>query len=268
MKPFLKWAGGKYRLVPKISELLPKGSRLIEPFVGAGSVFLNTDYDNYLLADTNADLINLFQLIKTEKNGFIEYARTLFCAENNTEASFYELRNEFNTSRDERRKAALFIYLNKHCFNGLCRYNAKGGFNVPYGRYKRPSFPELEILDFLTQSEKADFITADFVHTMELAKVGDVVYCDPPYVPLNATSHFTSYSAGGFSAIDQSKLAEMAFKLQSKGITVLISNHNTEETQSLYKKEGVDIAEFDVQRSISCDGKNRNKAKELLALFN
>lgn len=265
MKPFLKWAGGKYRVVPKIQSILPQGKRLIEPFVGAGSVFLNTDFNSYLLADTNEDLINLFNLLKEEKSEFIDYADSFFSDENFSEESFYSLREKFNVTKDIRLKSALFLYLNKHCFNGLCRYNSKGQFNVPYGRLSKPKFPKNEMLEFVLKADKAFFMKSDYIETMEEAIVGDVVYCDPPYVPLSKTSHFTNYVAGGFNEPEQIKLADMARKLQKKGIVVLISNHDTEFTREIYK--GAKILEFDVQRHISCDGSNRKKANELIALF-
>jgi DNA adenine methylase len=265
MKSFLKWAGGKSRVLPNIQSVLPQGKRLIEPFAGSGVVFLNSDYPEFLLADSNADLINLFNQLKIENEGFIKYAKTLFIPENNTEESFYALRKTFNKTSDVREKSAIFIYLNRHCFNGLCRYNSKGGFNVPYGRYSNPGFPEAEMLGFLEKAPLAEFMPSDFVKTMEMAELGDVVYCDPPYAPLEQKSNFTSYAAGGFGVNEQLKLAEMALKLQSRGITVVISNHNTEFTQAAYK--GAEIHEFDVQRNIAADGMNRKKAKELLAVF-
>ena len=265
MKPFLKWAGGKYRLVERIKSTLPKGNRLIEPFVGSGAVFLNTDYSFNLLADSNPDLINLFQFLQKEGNDFISYCQRLFVAENNTESAFYELRGEFNTTNDLRRKASLFVYLNRHCFNGLCRYNSKGGFNVPFGRYTKPTLPEKEMFYFHDKSKHSVFEVADFITTMEKAKSGDVVYCDPPYVPLSATSSFTRYSKGGFGLDEQNALADMAKKLQKKGITVVISNHDTVFTNEVYHP--AKIITFDVQRFISSDTKNRNAVGELLAVF-
>lgn len=265
MKPFLKWAGGKYRLVDLIKTTLPKGNRLIEPFVGSGAVFLNTEYSASLLADSNPDLINLFQLIQKEGQRFISYCQGLFVTENNTESTFYELRGEFNFTNDLRRKAALFVYLNRHCFNGLCRYNLKGGFNVPFGRYSKPALPEKEMFYFHEKSKHATFEVADFITTMEKAKSGDVVYCDPPYFPLSATSSFTSYSKGGFGLNEQNALADMAKKLQKRGITVVISNHDTEFTNEVYHP--AKIITFNVQRFISSDTKNRNAVSELLAVF-
>jgi DNA adenine methylase len=265
MKPFLKWAGGKYRLADRIKSALPKGSRLIEPFVGSGAVFINTNYSSNLLADSNPDLINLFKCLQNGGQDFIDYCNSLFTPENNTEETFYKLRDEFNTTSNVHRKSALFVYLNRHCFNGLCRYNSKGGFNVPYGRYTKPSIPEKDMFAFHEKSKNAEFIVADFRETMMQAKKGDVVYCDPPYVPLSETSSFTSYAKGGFGIMEQRDLAEMAIKLKNKGITVVISNHDTEFTNDVYKS--AEIIKFDVQRFISSDTKNRNAVGELLAIF-
>lgn len=265
MRPFLKWAGGKYRLVELIKSTLPEGNRLIEPFVGSGAVFLNANYPTNLLADSNPDLINLFQLIQKEGQGFISYCQGLFVQENNAESAFYKLREEFNATDDLRKKAALFVYLNRHCFNGLCRYNSKGGFNVPFGRYSKPTLPEKEMLYFHEKSKYAVFEVADFTTTMEKAKSGDVVYCDPPYVPLSATSSFTSYATGGFGLEEQNSLADMAKKLQKRGVTVVISNHDTVFTNEVYHP--AKIITFNVQRFISSNTKNRNAVSELLAVF-
>lgn len=265
MKPFLKWAGGKYRLIDRIQSALPAGNRLIEPFVGSGAVFLNTDYKLNLLTDSNPDLINLFKNLQNEGQNFINYCSSFFVPENNNELAFYQFREEFNTTTDIRKKSALFVYLNRHCFNGLCRYNSKGGFNVPFGRYSKPAIPEEYMFSFYQKSANAIFEVADFRETMGKAKFGDVVYCDPPYVPLSATSSFTSYSVGGFGIQEQQDLANIAKKLQSKGITVVISNHDTEFTNEVYKP--AEIIKFNVQRFISSDTKNRNAVGELLAVF-
>jgi DNA adenine methylase len=176
MKPFLKWAGGKYRLVDLIKKNLPEGNRLIEPFVGSGALFLNTEYSANLLADSNPDLISLFKYLQKEGQGFISYCQGLFVAENNTELAFYQLREEFNTTNDLRRKAALFVYLNRHCFNGLCRCNSKGGFNVPYGRYTKPTLPEKEMFYFYEKSKNAVFEVAGFMITIGKIKTDDIDY--------------------------------------------------------------------------------------------
>ena len=145
-RPFLKWAGSKYRIIDHIQGMLPEGERLVEPFAGSGAVFLNTDYNRYLLADNNADLISLYQILSSQGEVFIELCSRLFRDTTNKEAYYYRRRDEFNKTRNAERKAALFIYLNRHGYNGLCRYNSKGGFNVPFGRYKKPYFPADEMV--------------------------------------------------------------------------------------------------------------------------
>ncbi len=265
MKPFLKWAGNKYRVLETIHTHLPHGGRLIEPFVGAGAVFLNTDFPTYYLADANDDLISLYTLLQRRGEAFIEYCQTYFVPETNEAGAFYELRDRFNATADAQEKAALFLYLNKHCYNGLCRYNQSGGFNAPFGRYKKPYFPAREMRYFQQRAQTARFACSDFLQVMEQAVPGDVVYCDPPYVPLSATANFTSYSSAGFSAVDQRALAAKARQLADRGIPVVISNHDTPFTRMAYS--GAKIVSFDVQRTISCNGRNRRMARELLAIF-
>lgn len=265
MKPFLKWAGGKYKIIDRIRSALPDANRLIEPFVGSGAVFLNTEYKSYLLADTNPDLIHLYKHVQSEGANFVDYASELFSATNNTEAAFYKFREEFNDCSDTRRRAALFIYLNRHCFNGLCRYNSKGKFNVPFGRYSKPQFPTDEVMNFSQKSQKAEFIIDDFRKTMATAIDSDVVYCDPPYAPLTVTSNFSDYTQEGFSSIDQNDLAKTALQLRTRNVTVVISNHDTDFTRSIYGD--ADISEFDVQRFISSKAANRGKAAELIATY-
>lgn len=265
MKPFLKWAGNKYQIVERIRQVLPPGKRLIEPFVGSGAVFLNTNYEKNFLADANSDLINLYLHLQAETEDFVDYCSALFIPENNSKEVYYRFRSVFNSSKDTRYRSALFIYLNKHCFNGLCRYNSKGEYNVPFGRYKRPYFPEKELLYFAKKAQNAKFTVADFTITMDQAEPGDVVYCDPPYVPLSDTANFTSYSSGKFGLPEQKELARHAEKLANSGITVILSNHDTEFTRLEYAS--AKIISFEVQRYISCNGEKRDKAPEVLAVF-
>jgi len=263
-RPFLKWAGGKFKLLDRLDPHL-KGKRLIEPFVGAGAVFLNLPFEKYIVGDINADLINLFECLKKEKEGFIEYCRDFCCADNNNRERYSELREKFNSGVTGRKRAAIFIYLNRHGFNGLCRYNKSGGFNVPFGQYKKTYFPEKEMRSFIARAKGVKFVCSDFVSLMEKAKQNDVVYCDPPYVPLSTSSMFTDYATGGFNHEQQTKLAMKAKELAAKGIKVVISNHDCEITRELYK--GAKIESFAVQRFISRDGDNRVPVKELLAVF-
>ena len=265
MKPFLKWAGSKYKIIDRITQSLPTGNRLIEPFVGSGAVFLNANYPAYLVADTNVDLINLYTCIKLQGLEFVEYAQQLFIREYNQPESFYQLRAEFNQTQDLTRKSALFIYLNRHCFNGLCRYNSSGKFNVPFGRYTNPTFPIAELTNFWQKSQTVEFKLANFVDTMQAANSGDVVYCDPPYAPLDQTSNFTSYTKNEFNLDSQKELAKLAVELMNNGILVVISNHDTEFTRSIYSSAQLNY--FDVQRFISSKASQRIKAPELIAIF-
>ena len=140
-RAFLKWAGGKYGLVDTIRRHLPDSELLIEPFVGAGSVFLNTDYPSYQLNDINADLIALYRLLKSRHQHYIADARALFTTQHNQKDAYLSLRQQFNHSTDPYERSVLFLYLNRHGYNGLCRYNLSGKFNVPFGSYKKPYFP-------------------------------------------------------------------------------------------------------------------------------
>lgn len=265
-RPFLKWAGNKYRIMDHIQQMLPGGERLVEPFAGSGAVFLNTDYDRYLLADNNPDLISLYTLLRNHGETFIDECSRLFRNATNREDYYYRRRDEFNRINNERRKAALFIYLNRHGYNGLCRYNSRGGFNVPFGRYKKPYFPAAEMLTFYRKAQRAEFIHLDFSEVFTRLQGGDVVYCDPPYVPLSTSANFTSYSAGGFNLEQQHLLARLAHQTRSSGIPVLISNHNTRFTRKAYERAD-NIRNLNVNRFISCNGKSRQPARELLALF-
>jgi len=249
----------------RILPLLPEGKRLIEPFAGSAAVFLNSSYGSGLLADSNEDLITLYRFLQKDGEDFIHYAMRLFTVANNQEDIYYALRGEFNATRDKRRKAALFLYLNRHGYNGLCRYNAKGGFNVPFGRYAKPYFPLREMQAFHEKAKSAVFKVADFRTVMQEAKAGDVIYCDPPYVPLSRTANFTGYGAGGFGEAEQKALASFAESLAACGIPVIISNHDTAFTVHAYRN--AHLRHFEVRRTISCKGQSRGKAKELLALF-
>jgi len=265
-KPFLKWAGNKYRLMDKIQKLLPDGKRLIEPFAGSTAVFLNTNYEQYLLADNNIDLINLHNILKKDGSAFIKYCQSYFTEKNNIEMAYYDFRQQFNTTRSVKKKYALFLYLNRHGYNGLCRYNLKGGYNVPFGRYKKPYFPAKEMLAFAHKAQTATFVHQDFVSIMKQARKGDVIYCDPPYAPISASANFTQYSASGFNLEQQEELATIASQKAAQGIPVLISNHNTSFTLKAYNQAQT-ITKFKVQRYISCNGNKRGSAGELLALF-
>lgn len=265
IRPFLKWPGGKFRLLDKILPKLPQGSTWVEPFVGAGAVFLNVKTEQAILNDINPDLINLYQILKTEGRAFIDYAAQFFVKRNNQAKRYYELRAQFNNTQDMALRSALFLYLNRHGYNGLCRYNQKGGFNVPFGRYKNPKFPEQQLLSFYQQSQQAVFTCQDYRQILQGLKPGSVVYCDPPYAPISASASFTQYSGKIFTWQDQQDLAHLARNLSQQGIRVLISNHDIKPVREIY--QGARIHSFPVTRTISCNTAKRQPVKELLALF-
>ena len=265
-RAFLKWAGGKFPLLDDIKKHLPEGDCLIEPFVGAGSVFLNTDYSRYVLADINSDLINLYDIVKNRADEYVRESRLLFTKAQNEDAIYYACRAEFNQCTDKFRRAVLFLYLNRHCYNGLCRYNLRGEFNVPFGRYSKPYFPEEELYHFAERAKNATFVCQSYDVSMVNVAAGSVVYCDPPYAPLSATANFTAYHTDSFSMVQQQHLAELAERLREQSIPVLISNHDTELTRQWYQN-ATDFHKLQVRRSISRNGGKRNKVDELLALY-
>jgi DNA adenine methylase len=265
-RAFLKWAGGKYSLIEDINAKLPEAKKLIEPFVGAGSVFLNSNYSKYLLNDINPDLINLYNIVKQQSSDYITDSAKFFTAHYNDEQRYYQIRQKFNDSDDIYERALYFLYLNRHGYNGLCRYNKSGKFNVPFGRYKAPYFPEKELWYFAEKSQLATFTCDSFEKVFTRARKGSVIYCDPPYAPISKTAMFNSYATGGFTLDNQVTLASLAHRAgYTRNIPVLVSNHDTEFTRDIYK--GAAMTKLQVSRFISQDGSTRLKVAELLALY-
>lgn len=265
VRPFLKWAGNKYHCLEPILNALPTAARLIEPFAGSAVVCMNTDYPATILAEENADLIRLFQCIQKEGTSFINYCQKWFIPQNNHADQYYQFRQQFNELRQSRRKAAMFLYLNRHGYNGLCRYNASGIYNVPFGRYLKPYFPYQEMLRFHQKSHSITLLHADFRKTFMIAKPHDVIYCDPPYVPLQQCSNFSAYTGKKFTEADQMDLITCALDAVNRGITVLISNHDTPWTREQY--DSAEIHSFPVRRFINCKTNQRLPVQELLAIF-
>lgn len=265
-RPFLKWAGGKYSLLPELDRLIPAGKRLIEPFVGGGSVFLNSDkHERFLLADVNADLINLYQMLAVVPDSVIYEAMKAFRHLNDAE-NYTVIREAFNAQRlDAVERAAALLYLNRHCFNGLIRYNLDGFFNVGFGKYKAPYFPEEEIRAFKRKAHACVFMNAGFRRTLALAGDGDVVYCDPPYEPLPGTAGFTNYAAGGFSWDSQVELTESCVAAHQRGAKVVISNSTAPRVIELYEQHGFTLHRVSARRAISSKGSTRETASDVVA---
>ncbi|EQA6838627.1 Dam family site-specific DNA-(adenine-N6)-methyltransferase [Salmonella enterica subsp. diarizonae serovar 65:(k):z] len=265
-RPFLKWAGGKYSLLPELDRLIPAGKRLIEPFVGGGSVFLNSDkHERFLLADVNADLINLYQMLAVAPDSVIAEAIKAFRHLNDAE-NYTAIREAFNAWQlNATERAAAFLYLNRHCFNGLMRYNLDGFFNVGWGKYKAPYFPEKELMAFRKKSSACVFMNAGFERTLRLAGDGDVVYCDPPYEPMPGTAGFTSYASGGFSWDSQVALAESCVAAHQRGAKIFISNSTAPRVIELYERHGFTLHRVNSRRSISSKGSTRETANDIVA---
>ncbi|ELX2882371.1 Dam family site-specific DNA-(adenine-N6)-methyltransferase [Salmonella enterica] len=265
-RPFLKWAGGKYSLLPELERLIPAGKRLIEPFVGGGSVFLNSDkHERFLLADINADLINLYQMLTIVPDSVIAEAMKAFRHLNDAE-NYTAIREAFNAWQlNAIERAAAFLYLNRHCFNGLMRYNLDGFFNVGWGKYKAPYFPEKELMAFRKKSSACVFMNAGFERTLRLAGDGDVVYCDPPYEPMPGTAGFTNYASGGFSWDSQVALAESCVAAHQRGAKVFISNSTAPRVIELYERHGFTLHRVNARRSISSKGSTRETANDIVA---
>ncbi|EFF0601233.1 Dam family site-specific DNA-(adenine-N6)-methyltransferase [Escherichia coli] len=267
-RPFLKWAGGKYTQLADLFVHIPAGKRLIEPFVGGGSVFLNSDkHADYLLADVNPDLINLYQMLAVVPDEVELKARWMF--EHMRSPDGYELiRSEFNAQTlDATERAAAFLYLNRHCFNGLMRYNQANKFNVGWGGYKAPYYPLGEMKSFAAMAHNCVFMTADYRRTISLAGKGDVVYCDPPYEPMPGTTGFTAYAAGGFSWENQVDLAKQCVSAFHRGARVVISNSSAPKVLDLYREHGFNVTFIKARRSISCKSSTREVAKDVVAIL-
>lgn len=271
-KAFLKWAGGKGQLVDQIFSLVPPvhSGRLIEPFVGSGIVSLNSLYSFHeiIIADTNDALTALWCQLKYNPK-FIEAAKCYFQGDLNNEETYYIIRKRFNEALkhwNENDVARCFLYLNRHGFNGLCRFNSKGEFNVPFGKYDKPYFPQAELEHAQTVTKLMRIYHQGFEETFREVKAGDIVYCDPPYIPLSATSNFTAYSKEAFGPEQQEKLAWWCDTARAKGATVIISNNDTPLARKLYKN-ATEKYYPDVRKAISCKADGRKKSREILAVY-
>jgi len=270
MRPFLKWPGGKFRLLSALLPHLPPNAQLVEPFAGAGAVFLNAPTQKMLINDINIDLITLYQQLQQAGEAFILEAAKLFTPNNNNAKKYYHYRSQFNASRDPVERSLLFLYLNRFGYNGLCRYNRKGYYNVPFGAYHAPYFPLKELRAFCERSANMTFYCQDYASLLKrllrrktLNKM--VFYCDPPYAPLSNTANFTQYASATFSLDDQAKLGSLARALARKGATVLLSNHDTPYIREIYA--GAQLKTLLVRRNISCLGAHRGVVKEILAVY-
>ncbi|MEA9467870.1 Dam family site-specific DNA-(adenine-N6)-methyltransferase [Escherichia coli] len=266
-RSIFKWAGGKFGVLEQIFRYLPEGKRLIEPFVGGGAVFMNAGYQENLLNDVNADLINFYKTLQREAHSLITLAHRFFL-DYNTQEGFLAVRNAFNKQvYDDLHRAAAFLFLNRHCFNGLTRYNQAGEFNVGYGKYKTPYFPLQEMEAFLGAEGRSEFVCGDFAAVIEGAGEGDVIFCDPPYEPLPNTEGFTNYSGHDFKFEEQKRLVSLLTDAHRRGAKVLITNSGAPNIRELYQDSGFRVEPLFARRSVSCKGDTRGVAHDVIAIL-
>ena len=260
--PFVKWAGGKRQLIPQIRERMPeKYNDYYEPFVGGGAVIFDLLPANALINDINKALINTYRTICNESDAFLKEVNRL---DNDMwedgKKYYYSIREHYNDklmrSEYDVELAALFVFINKHCFNGLYRVNGKGLFNVPYNNSRRVSVDENVIIATSEYLRGVTIIDGDFEQACKNAKKGDFVFIDSPYAPLNPTS-FESYTKEGFDIESHKRLAKLYDELTARGCYCMLTNHNTELINQLYGNKDYKIDVVSVKRMINSDASNR-----------
>lgn len=266
--PAIKWAGGKTQLLNIITENLPDSyNNYYEPFIGGGAVLLSVKPEKALINDINEQLINLYIQIRDSVDDVLNKINNLDSVPC-TKEFYYSIREQYNqkilSGEKDAQAAALMIWLNKHCFNGLYRVNSKGLFNVPFNnRVKGKSVDESNIRaisDYLNQA-KVNITCMDFEEACTTVSAGDFVYFDSPYVPESETAYFTDYAKGGFSLEDHKRLSKLFKCLDEKGAKIMLSNNDVPLVRELY--EGYKIQSFAVKRMINRNA-NKRTGKEVL----
>jgi DNA adenine methylase len=262
LSPFLKWAGGKRQLLDKIIDRMPKSfNNYYEPFIGGGALLFELQPAKAVINDINASLINAYITIAEKPFEFISAVTELDSQiPEDGKAYYYSLRERYNDklvkTEYDTELAALFVFLNKHCFNGLYRVNAKGLFNVPYNNSKRESINNESIIAISEYLKNVKIMQGDFEKACNDAQRGDFVFFDSPYAPLNPTS-FESYTKEGFDIESHKRLANLFEKLTDKGCYCMLTNHNTEFINDLYGNKGYKIDVVSVKRMINSNASKR-----------
>lgn len=270
MKPFLKWAGGKTQLLPELMKRVPaKFGTYYEPFLGGGAMFFALQPKRAVLSDVNRRLIRTYRGVRDSVEvvvGMLQAYEDL-----HSEEFYYKMRSRDVDSNDsDAGLAAWMIYLNKTGFNGLYRVNKSGKFNVPWGKHEKfvPDVENLRACSAALKNKQLLYCPFEFVFNPTAAKVlcpvsGDLVYMDPPYVPVSKTASFTAYTASGFDGIDQDRVVTVARNLKARGVHIILSNSGTEGVAQLYA-EGFEVEEVAARRSINSKGSARGPVKEYI----
>ena len=269
-KPFVKWVGGKRQLLKQFRELNlyppecfnPESNTYFEPFVGGGAVFFDLLPKHAELSDTNRELVITYNVIKDNVDGLIKSLKKHIY----NKEYYLRVRAQDINELSDIEIASRFIFLNRTGFNGMYRVNKSGQFNVPFGRYKNPLICDENNLRKVSEALQGITIThRDYKDVLELAKIGDFIYFDPPYYPLNPTSSFTAYTAKGFFEKEQIELRDTFVKLHERGCFVMLSNSDTPFINELYSElEGVSINKIIAGRAINSKGSKRGKINEVL----
>lgn len=267
-RPFLKWAGGKTQLADALLQRRPARFQTYhEPFVGSGAIFFRLYREGLIqraiLSDANAELIDAYRAIRNHVSEVMEILSEL----PHSKEFYYEIRSQDPWALSLPERAARMIYLNKTGYNGLYRVNRQGRFNVPFGRYKSPTYLDRENLLAASQAlQHVEILCAPFDTVVERAEPGDWVYFDPPYVPVSQTANFTSYYANGFTLQDQERLRDVCIALSQKEVYVMVSNSDATLVRSLYASPHFTVDEVQANRAINSNGAKRGKITELVIM--
>lgn len=277
MKPIIKWVGGKTQLLEHIRERLPHNLReytywtYYEPFAGGLAVLLDLNPTDFTINDINPELVNMYLQVRDNVERVINELAKFDCLhEGDPEPKllYYDIRKDFNKclGSNTPTQAARFIYLNKHCFNGLYRVNSKGEFNVPFnGKLSGRSFDPDQLRELSSILKNARILNTDFEAAVQDASVGDFIFFDSPYAPITTTS-FTDYTKEGFSYEDHVRLAKVFKELTNRGCYCMLTNHDTPLIRELYKDYKIEVV--DVRRSINRKGDGRTGKEVIITNYN
>lgn len=278
VKPFLKWVGGKTKLLSEIEKSLPKNLikksfNYVEPFLGGGAVFFHLiqkfDIEKAYLNDLNNKLIDVYKDVRDKNTELIQKLKKLeldYYGSSDKKTFFLDKRNEFNTIKKSTEKSALFVFLNKTGFNGMYRENSKGEFNIPFGKMKAPMICNKKLLTQINKilNDNEIVFSSKSFEKVIVDEANTFYYLDPPYRPVSKTSSFTNYTRRSFSEKTQQLLKEYCDTINSKEAFFMQSNSYSNDGffQKLYKDRKIN--NLNVTRTISADGSKRNKVKEII----
>lgn len=263
-KSFLRLAGGKQRLLARLMEIIPatpKSFRYIEPFFGGGSLFFGIAPFAARISDANKLIMGMYQFLLDDPS--VVHAHLLNLAERHDEAFYYEVRSSFNTARRGHKKAAQLIYLNRSCFNGVFRVNRKSEFNVPSGKKLQILIPTLDYLIGIAEVlARSEVLVGDFAFSLEDVGNGDVVYLDPPYVPIDQTAFFRHYTSPKFSLDDHQRVAAWSNKMAAKGAHVIVSNSDLPIVRAMFS--GWHFTTISTSRNVTAKKASVRRLPELI----